>query len=175
MSQPKEETLTAPESNYVNSPYGQHIMGCAEIAYGICERFGIHDDSARQACFATVVIDAKEQLIFISPLSKDRAAAAKADAQIKEIDPVPTAEKADGVLRTQLLDKINDARELLNKEGYIPTLTPAALNLHIKNDLKLEGNLGSLDTDDLEKVIKWIAEKLTAHQAGASKTAKAGF
>lgn len=53
-----------PESGYLQSKYAQHLMGCAEIADAICTRFGVHEDSARQACFATIVIDANERFIF---------------------------------------------------------------------------------------------------------------
>jgi hypothetical protein len=171
----EETTEAAPGSTYINSPYGKHLMGCAEIAYGICDRFGVHDDSARQACFATVVIDAKEQFIFISDRKKDQDAAKKADSQVAEIDPNPTPEKADGVLRSQLLEKINDARELLNKAGHIPTMTPAALNGYIKTDLKLDGMLGTLDTDDLEIVLKGLSEKLDSQRAAKTASTAAGF
>lgn len=173
MPQPEENEAT--ESVWLNGPYGKYIAGLAEIAYAVCERYDLHDDAARQACFATIVIDAKDHMLFISDAVKDKKGAEKTDAHIKEIDPNPTPDKFDDVTRETLLKGINDARESLNKEGYIPTLTPAALNLHIKNDLNLEGNLGSLDTDDLQKVIKWIAEKLTAHRAAKSTATEAGF
>lgn len=55
-----------PESKYLKSAYAQHLIGCAEIADAICMRFGVHDDAARQACFATIVIDSNERFIFTS-------------------------------------------------------------------------------------------------------------
>lgn len=152
------------DSTYLNSSYGKHLMGCAEIAYGICERFNVRDDSARQACFATVVIDAKEHFIFASDFQKEQAevekSVAKANGHIKEIDPNPTEEKFAEVARGQFLEKINEARELLNKEGHDPQITPAGLNALIKKEFQVD-NLGMIvDNDMLSELLKKLLDRL---------------
>lgn len=160
---PPEEETKEPEAKrslYVNSAYGQHIMGCAELANAVCERFGVHGDDARQACFATIVIDTKERFIFESPAEKDEKAATKADAQVKEIVDKPTPEQAEAAAKTVLLDGAKRAARLLNIEGYSPALDPTTLNQFIVDNLNIDTPLERLDSEELESLIKALSTTL---------------
>jgi hypothetical protein len=148
-----------PET-FVAGRYGQYTLCIAELAKAVCEKAGIHNDSAKQACFATLMIDAEKHLIFMSESKKDRETAVKADAQIKEIDPNPTPEKAENAKKVQLIEGINKLRATLNKEGIIPTLTESGLNTFIKSELNLDDDLIALDGDALEIVIQALSIKL---------------
>lgn len=158
-----------------NTKYAAHILECAAIAKQVGEHLGLRDDAARQACFATVCIDAKGHGVFLEPIpkdtktpvpqngndmAKDEAAAQKADDQIKDIFPNPTPEQADGARRSALLEGVHNAVGLLNKAGHVPPVTPKSLNEIIKTDLKIEGGLGVLQPDDLEFLIKKLATTL---------------
>lgn len=166
--------------------YADHLRGCADLAKEIASRLDIRDDSARQACLATIIISADRHNLFLEPLplntktvvkpnggepapvpstERDEAAARKADEQIKEIVPNPTPEQADGAARAALLDAIDKGRNLLNKEGYTPIMTPKVLNEIIKDELRFQGNLGTLDTEHLELVVKLIAGRLDTFKA----------
>lgn len=170
-----------------NAKYAEHILECAAIAKQAGDFLGLRDDAARQACFATVCIDAKGHGVFLEPTprdtktpviqpepaaasnttkeggtseERDEAAAAKADAQIPAIAPNPTPELADGVKRTTLLEAIEKGRSLLNKSGYTPVMTGKSLNEIINGELGMPGNLGTLDTDQLEIVAKMLMTRL---------------
>lgn len=97
----------------------------------------------------------------------DEASAQKADAQVKDVIPNPTSEQADGAKRTALLDAINKGCNLLNKSGYTPIITPKALNEIINGELQFTGNLGTLDTDQLELVAKLLVGRLDTFKANA--------
>lgn len=164
--------------------YAAHILECAAIAKQVGEHLGLRDDAARQACFATVCIDAKGHGVFLEPVpphiktpapkeletvpdaaqrdqaARDQAAAEKADAQVKEIVPDPTPEQADGARRSALLKGIESARVLLNKEGQTPQVTPAGLNAYIAHSFLGKTQLSELDTDDLEKLTMLLSSKL---------------
>jgi len=165
--------------------YADHLRGCADLAKEIASRLDIREDSARQACLATIIISADRHNLFIEPVprdfktpvipetaaaagvtekqkgvDRDAAAAEKADAQIAEIDPNPTPEKAETVNRSTLLQAIDKGRTLLNKAGYTPIMTPKMLNEVINGEMSIPGNLGTLDLDQLEAVIKMLATRL---------------
>lgn len=177
--------------------YALHILECAAIAKQVGEALGLREDAARQACFATVCIDAKGHGVFLEPVpphSKaqvkepvpaasgngterhaaaaaevaaifDEAAARKADDQVKDVIRNPTPEQSDGANRTALLDAINKGCNLLNKAGYTPIITPKALNEIINSELKFEGNLGTLDVEQLELVAKLLITRLDTFKA----------
>ena len=170
-----------------STAYADHLRGCADLSVEIAQRMDIRDDSARQACFATVIINAERHNIFMEPVprntktpviqpepavaskatteggnskQRDEAAAAKADGQIKDIAPNPTPETAAAANRSVLLDAIDKGRNALNKAGHLPIMTPKALNDIINTELNIPGNLGTLDTDQLELVAKMLSDKL---------------
>lgn len=165
--------------------WADHLRGCAEIANEIAKILDIRDDAARQAMFATIAIDAKNHGVFLEPVPKDtktpvggaaasteankgvetltpdEAAAAKADAQIAEIDPAPTPEKAETAQRGALLAGIHSAVDLLNKEGHKP-ITPGGLNKFIESQFKASGKtqLGTLTVDELERLTMLLSSKI---------------
>lgn len=172
------------------SKYADHLRACADFSKEIASRLDIRDDSARQACFATVVIGADRHNLFLEPLpmdtktpvnqtvpasvdnsaERDEAAAQKADAQIKDITHNSTPEQADGAKRIALLEGIHGAVKLLNKEGHVPPITPGGLNAYIKDEFPERTNLGSLDTDDLERLIMLLSSKLDVLREKKNKT-----
>lgn len=153
-----EEEIQEMRSLYLNSAYGQHIMGCAELAQAVCERFGVHGDEARQACFATIVIDTKERFIFETSGEKDEKAATKADAQIKEIVDKPTVEQAEQGAKDALMEGVKKAVRLLNSDGYTPPLTPNGLSDLIVAKLEIDTPFEKLDSEELEKLIKVLSD-----------------
>lgn len=163
-------------TNLSSTAYANHLRGCADLAKEIATRMDIREDSARQAMLATLIISADRHNIFMEPTPpngkptaaapddeaavRDEAAAQKADAQIKDAPRNPTPEQADGAKRAALLAGITQGRDLLNKAGYTPIMTPKALNGIINDEMNIPGDLGSLDTDQLESVVKMLATRL---------------
>lgn len=192
-----------PNRKLSGSAYADHLRGCADLAIEIASRMNIHEDGARQATFATVIINAERHNIFMEPhpphsktpviqpeaaavglnsepakkveptaAEKDARAAARADAQIDDMPRTVTTEQSEGQRRTSFLAGITSARELLNKEGYQPPITPAGLNKLINEEMSIPGNLGSLDVAQLEKVTMYLSQKLDTfrHNAKALTT-----
>lgn len=176
-------------SQQTNEKYTAHILECASIAQQVAQLIGLRDDSARQACFATVCIDAKGHGVFLEPVPphtktpvegngqliqslkdhnaklSDEAAAKKADAQIADVPQrKSTAEEDAGARRTSLLSGINSARDLLVKEGYQPLFTPKYMNEFIKEKMKIDGNLGTLDVDELATLIELLNKTLDTYR-----------
>jgi hypothetical protein len=166
----EEEVKTEKPSAYLASRYAAHLMGCAEIADAVCQRFGIHGDEARQACFATVVIDAKDRFIFTSDPEKDALAADKADAQIDDAPRKPTAEQAEAAAKTALLEGVKRAAHLLNQEGFTPPMDAKALGDFIVKNLKTDTALESLDLEELESLIKALSNALDVFRKKKSET-----
>lgn len=180
--------------------WADHLRGCAEVANDIAKILNIHEDGARQAMFATVAIDAKNHGVFLEPVPKDsktpviqpetaaasnateeveaqkhdEAAAAKADAQVKDVPKTTTPEMDEGARRTSFLTGIESARILLNKLGHKPEITPAGLNVFIRKQFKLPeaANLGSLDIDQLEKLMMLMSEKVNVQREKANASEK---
>lgn len=180
-------------NNLNQTAYGEHLRGCVDLANEMATRLNIHDDNARQACFATVIINAERHNVFMEPTpqhsktpvippetaavglnseqakkveptaaEKDHKAAEKADAQINDVPKVSTPEADAGARRSGLLDGIAAARELLNKEGHVPPITPAGLNAAIAHQFPGKTQLGGLDVDELEKLLMFLSGKLDA-------------
>lgn len=91
---------------------------------------------------------------------RDEAAAIRADGQIADMPRNPTPEIADGGRRTAFLKGVNSARELLNKEGHNPPVTPAGLNKFIAKEFPGKTSLDGLDTDELERLVILLGSKL---------------
>lgn len=87
----------------------------------------------------------------------------------------PTPEQAEGANRTALLDGVNKTVKLLNQAGLAPPMTPKGLNAYIASELKLEGNLGSLDADELGTLLKSLTEKLDTLKTNAKALEGDGF
>lgn len=177
-------------TNLSSTAYADHLRGCADLAKEIATRMDIRDDSARQAMLATLIISADRHNLFLeptpqhsktpaappseaglpengmhriaapAPVAKDEAAARKADEQIKDVPRHSSPEDEYGVRRTKLLAGINSVRDLLVKEGHVPVFTPQYLNQFILDEMKVQGNLGTLDVDQLEELIKLLNTKL---------------
>lgn len=176
-------------NNLTQSKWADHLRGCAQITNDITRMLDIRDDAARQATFATVCIDATKHNIFVEPIpesktpvitpepaaaelvanaervetaaaEKDRLAAEKADAQINDVPRVTTPEQDQGVRRSTFLSAIESARNLLNKEGHVPPITPAGLKAVIKRDFAPHEQMGTMDVDDLERLMMALNTKL---------------
>lgn len=177
-------------NNITQTKWADHLRACAGMANEIAEILDIRDDAARQAMFATIIIDAKNHGVFIEPTpqhaktpviqpetaaaesnatkkgvdeaaaERDKTAAVKADAQIADVPKVTTPEHAEGGRRTAFLKGIESARDLLNREGHVPPVTPKALNAVIAHDFAPKTQLGSLDVDELERLMVFLNSKL---------------
>lgn len=176
-----------------NEKYAAHVLECAEIARRVGEALGLREDAARQACFATVCIDAKGHGVFLEPVPKDSkipvsvpeaavtaggidaVAAAKADAQIADVPKVTTPEQSNGARRTAFLAGIESARNLLNKEGHTPPITPVGLNAIIKQQFPGREQVGSLDIDELETLTMMLSQKLDEIRKRKESEADAPF
>lgn len=180
-----------------STAYADHLRGCADLSVEIARRMDIREDSARQACFATVIINAERHNIFMEPVPKDSktpvippetvaaesrvpekgvdrdaAAAEKADAQIGDVPKTTTPEMDEGARRSSFLAGIESARKLLNKLGHQPEITPAGLNTFIKKQFPPKTMLSSLDVDELEKLTKLLSVKLDEQRAKAKPETK---
>lgn len=157
--------------------YIEHLKSCAQLANDIANILGLRDDSAKQSCFATLVINADRYGVFMAPKdqngptrtnghakTQDQAAAEKADAQIAEIDPEPTPEKAEAANKAALIEGINEAVKLLNNMGHKPEVTPTGLNAYTKKEFKGK-TLDQLDLDELETLTKYLCDKITKQKA----------
>lgn len=178
-----------PQSNgnLTQSRWADHLRGCAEVANDIAKILNIHEDGARQAMFATVAIDAKNHGVFVEPVPKDsktpviqpetaaasnatgevestqkrdEAAAAKADAQAKDVPKTTTPAQNEAARRQALHKGIESAVKLLNDEGHDPKITVAGLNAVIKREFDGKANLSFLDADEMEKLTKLLSDKL---------------
>lgn len=179
--------------------YGDHLRGCADLAIEIAKRMNIHDDSARQACFATVIINAERHNVFMEPTprdtktpviqpetaavepsvttkgvetaaaEKDQQAAEKADEQINDVPRTITSDQSEGQRRTSFLAGIQSARELLNKLGHQPPITPKGLNAYIGKQFAPKTELGQLDVDELEKLTMLLSSKVDVQREKNTK------
>lgn len=182
-------------NNISQTKWAEHIRNCSDFSKEIALRMDLRDDAARNACFATILISANQHGLFVEPVprdtmtpvmsleaaaaklnanaksvettaaAKDQKAAEKADEQIKDVPRNATEDQSNGQRRTSFLAGIQSARELLNKEGFTPPITPAGLNKIINDDLNFPGNLGTLDVDQLEKVTMHLSQKLDTFRA----------
>lgn len=169
-----------------STAYADHLRGCADLAKEIASRLDIREDSARQACLATIIISADRHNLFLEPVPRDsktpvltpeaaaassatvkgdnqvrdEAAAAKADAQVTDVPKTTTPETDEGARRTSFLSGIESARQLLNKLGHKPEVTPKGLCAYIKEQFPPHDNLGALDVDQLEKLTMLMSGKL---------------
>ncbi len=176
-----------------STAYAEHLRGCADLSVEIARRMDIRDDSARQACFATVIINAERHNIFMEPVprdsktpvkpdiegvteskegvNRDAAAAAKADAQIADVPKHATPEMDEGARRASFLAGVESARKLLNKLGHQPEITAAGLNSYIKKQFPGKTMLSSLDVDELEKLTMLMSKKVDEQREKAEKLA----
>jgi hypothetical protein len=77
-----------------STAYADHLRGCADLAIELAARMNIHEDGARQATFATVIINAERHNIFMEPTPKDtktpaiqpEPAAAEPDNSVKGVE-----------------------------------------------------------------------------------------
>lgn len=162
--------------------YIEHLKACAETTNQIALILGLRDDAAKQSCFATLIINADRYGVFMEPKDqngpiktnghatksdsqiKDEQAAQKADAQIADIDPDPTEEKAESAERKAFIAQINDAVRLLNEGGHTPAITLGGLNVYIKSQFP-EKTLDDLSVDELGQLTEKLCDKLKKQKA----------
>jgi hypothetical protein len=120
--------------------FESHLSECARIANAMAEQLGITDDAARQACFATVCIDAQRHNVILGASEP------------------PQAEKADDERKEALLKGVRSACKLLNDEGFEPPFSPKALNEYVQENF--ETNLDGLSAEQVEELLQMLSEKL---------------
>lgn len=135
-------TQTEVESRSVRESFNleSHLTECARIADTLASLLNLQDDSARQACFATVCIDAQRHNVILGD-SKP-----------------PEALKADP-RKEALLGGVRSACKLLNDEGYEPPFNPKRLNDFVVERFDGKG-IDDLSADDTEYLIQLLSEKL---------------
>lgn len=182
-------------SNITSTRWADHLRGCAGMANEIADILGLRDDAARQACFATVTIDAGKHNVFLAPIPE--AVTSTAESVTPTPKPLPqcatppkgeispenqgaiknaTPEQAEVVSREVLIDGVHKAAKLLNAKGYTPPMSPESLNKFIEEKLQIEGGLGVLNPDQLGELLKTLTEKIATFKH--NKTAledEAGF
>lgn len=166
-----------------------HCIEMAKIAIKVGGVMDLKND-ALQSCFATILISGDKHGVFLEPTpqhsktpvippetaavepsvttkgvetaaaAKDQQAAEKADEQIKNVPKTTTPEQGAGAKRSALLEHIEAAKTLLNKAGFTPPVTPKGLLAIVNDELQIPGNLGTVDNDDLEKIIMHLSQKL---------------
>jgi hypothetical protein len=166
------------------SEFENALTEVAEIAKRIGGILDLKAD-AQQACFATILISADRNGLLFGLANKelpanghseaakaDAQAAAKADAQIKDVSRNPTPEQAEAAQRKVLMGSIKSACLLLNQEGLTPALSntpkngkPSTLDAYIEKETQLGKTFAEFDNDDLEALIKNLSFKLDAFRA----------
>jgi hypothetical protein len=143
-----------------------HLREIANIAKRIGEQLDLKAD-AQQACFATILISADKHGVFfdvahpeMTETAHDRAAAAKADAQTKDIPRHPSPEEAETGALTALKEGVKKACRLLNAEGLTPPLRPATIDAYIQKETELKTKFTEMDSEDLEALLKNLNFKL---------------
>lgn len=121
-----------------------HLSECARIANDIAGLLNIQDDAARQACFATVCIDAQRHNVILGD-SKPSGAS--------------QAEPADG-RKEALLKGVRSACKLLNDEGYEPPFSPKALDEFANERFQATKGVAGLSAEDTEDLLQVLSEKL---------------
>lgn len=154
------------------SKWADHLRGCAEIANDIAKILDIREDSARQAMFATITIDAGKHNVFVEPIpEQSNGNGVKPDTPPQRATPPkyevvgenlgalrnPTPEQTEGANRGALLSGINIARELLK-------MSPADLNKYIQTKMNTDKTLGSLDVDDLAVLAEKLSKRIDAEK-----------
>lgn len=175
--------------------YDSHLKAVAVFTNEIVEILGLRDDAAKQACYATHVIDAQRHGVFREPVpldtktpvpangkpkteeelqaAFDAAAAKKADAQIADVPRKTSAEDDTGTRRTLFLRTIQEGVALLNNEGHVPPITAKGLCAVIKKEFEGKDNLGSLDLDELEALTAMLSRRLDVLKEAKKKQAEA--
>lgn len=167
------------------SKFKECVTEVAQIAKWIGQVLDLKAD-AQQACFATILISAdKNGLLFdlanpeLPPSghtetaqAKDAAAAAKADAQIKDVPRRSLPEAAEAAARKVLVAGVKRACLLLNDAGFTPALSSIAksgnlstLDEYIEKETQLGKTFAEFDNEDLEALIKNLSLKLDVFKA----------
>lgn len=167
-------------NNLTQTAYADHLRGCADLAIEITARMNIHEDAARQATFATVIINIERHNLFMEPVPRDTKtaalpepkteiaptptadaqAAASADAQAATATPQPTEAEAEAGARKALKEGVKRACQLLNQAGFTPPLKSTTINSYIQTETMLGKPYADFDNDDLEALIKNLSLKL---------------
>lgn len=170
-------------NNITHTRWADHLRGVAGLANEIADILDIRDDAARQACFATIAIDAGKHGVFVepipeaaSPIKRGNEVVSEAAPRPRRVEPPkgevvgenlgalkdPTPEQAEQGKREALMDGVQAACKALNLAGYTPAMTATRLNKYIKEKLDLDGGLGviSTDNDNLELLLKRLNETL---------------
>lgn len=159
--------------------YEAHVMEVATLAKRVGEALDLKAD-ALQSCFATLMIDTSKYGIFFEPptprssvtpvapptpkeenfqTGPEGLAAAKAEVA-DEIPKNVTIEQSDDAVRTELLKGVNNARNLLNRAGHTPPVTPKGVNKLIETKMGIKGTPETLDNEQLSQLLKIMTDRL---------------
>lgn len=138
-----QSAQSKPELRTVRDEFNleSHLSECARIATSLAEQLGITEDSARQACFATVCIDAQRHNVILG-------------------DSLPSEAPKSDPRKDALLGGVKSACKLLNDEGYEPRFTPKVLDEYVNERFETDKGVAGLSADDTEDLIQSLSEKL---------------
>lgn len=94
--------------------FKSHLLACAEVAIAVGDRLGIVSDEARQACFATVCIDAQRRGVVLDIPENGKVSPALTEAQGKA---TPEQKRAIVSLCHKL--KITSTKDILSDVGCV--------------------------------------------------------
>lgn len=120
-----------------------HLTECARIADTIAGMLSLQDDSARQACFATVCIDAQRHNVNLGDSKPSEPSGSTADTERKDV----------------LMKGVRGACKLLNDEGYEPPFNAKRLNEFVMAQFEVQ-SVDALSAEDAEYLIQLLSEKL---------------
>lgn len=107
-----QPTPTAPAGHVAG--FTAHLLACADTAIAVAEKLGIVSDEARQACFATVCIDAQRRGVVLDTAENGNASSTPTEAQERA---TPEQRKAIGSLCKSL--EIPSAKAILADVGCV--------------------------------------------------------
>jgi hypothetical protein len=141
---PATQTRVEPRTVRDEINLESHLAECARIANSLAESLHLEDDSARQACFATVCIDAQRHNVILG------------DSKPSDAPPKPQ----DDARKEALLKGVRSACKLLNDEGFEPPFTPVTLKEYVNENFEVTNGLDGLSYEQTEELIQMMAEKL---------------
>lgn len=118
--------------------FGVHLLACADLAVKVADRLGIQSDEARQACFATLCIDAQKHGVVLDGQEPPQPVAAS-----------PTAYNSVNEKREAYIKRIND---LWTAENELGGQTP--------DNEPLPDDLYKMTITELESLGKKVAQRV---------------
>jgi len=134
---------SAPQ-RYDAESFKTHLLGCADVAIELITALNLVDDQAKQACFATVCIDAQRHNVILGDSPASEPPQGNLMAERKEA----------------LMKGVRSACKLLNDEGYEPPFSPARLDQYVNEKFETTKGAAGLSFEQTEDLIQALSEKL---------------